>query len=160
VTESSKPRWFEDFRVDDEVELGERTLSEDEIVAFGRLHDPQPFHVDAEAAKESVFGGLVASGLQSIAVWSRLYVDSIGGASVEHMGGTGIEETRFLKPLRPGMRVRAKVRFAEARLSTKRADRGHVSLEGTLRNDEDELVLLVRLGLYVRRRPSSDATAT
>jgi acyl dehydratase len=156
----TKPRWFEDFRVGDEVELGERTLSAEEIVAFGRAHDPQPFHVDEEAAKDSVFGGLVASGLQSIAVWSRLYVDELGGENVEHMGGTGIEETRFLKPLRPGMRVRAKVRIAEARPSTKRADRGHVSIEGTLRDDEDELVLLARLGLYVRRRPSADVTAS
>jgi acyl dehydratase len=154
MTRSSKPRWFEDFRTGDEYDLGERTLTAEEIIAFGREHDPQPFHIDEEEARLGPFGGLAASGLHSIAVWSRAYVDAVGGANVEHMGGTGIEQTRFLKPLRPGMRVRASVRIAETRPSTKRDDRGHVSLEGTLRDDADELVLLVRLGLYVRRRPA------
>ena len=74
--------YFEDFEPAQVYELGSRTVTEDEIVAFARQFDPQPFHVDPEAAKGSVFGGLIASGWHTGAMWMRLYVDSLlGGAA-------------------------------------------------------------------------------
>ncbi len=71
---------FEDFEPGQVVELGSVSVTEDEIVEFARQYDPQPFHVDPEAAKESVFGGLIASGWHTGAMWMRLYVDSMLGS--------------------------------------------------------------------------------
>ena len=92
---------FEDFEPGRVFELGAREVTEEEIVAFAREWDPQPFHVDPEAAQESSFGGLIASGWHTGAMWMRLYVDSllVGAAS---MGSPGIEELRWLAPVRPG----------------------------------------------------------
>ena len=74
--------YFEDFEPDQIYELGSRTVSEEDIVSFAQQWDPQPFHVDATAAAESVFGGLIASGWHTGAMWMRLYVDSVlGGPS-------------------------------------------------------------------------------
>ena len=72
---------FEDFEPGQVYELGSRTVTEDEIVDFARQFDPQPFHVDPEAARESVFGGLIASGWHTGAMWMRLYVDSMLGTA-------------------------------------------------------------------------------
>ena len=78
--------YFEDFEPGQVYELGSRTVTENEIVAFARQCDPQPFHVDPEAAKESVFGGLIASGWHTGAMWMRLYVDSmLGGAAAQRL---------------------------------------------------------------------------
>ena len=77
------------------------TRSRREIVAFGREWDPQPFHVDPETAKESVFGGLIASGGHTVVIWVRLYVEALvlGGGG---MGSPGIDELRWHAPVRPG----------------------------------------------------------
>ena len=92
---------FEDFAPGQVYELGSTTVTEEEIVDFARRFDPQPFHLDAEAAKDSDFGGLIASGWHTGAMWMRLYVDSLlGGGSGQ--GSSGIEELRWLAPVRPG----------------------------------------------------------
>src|SRR5687767_2369387 len=93
--------WWEDFKVGDATELGRHTFSEQEIVAFGRQYDPQPFHIDPEKAKASAFGGLIASGWQTCAVGMRLMVDGYISQTVS-LGSPGIDSIRWLKPVRPG----------------------------------------------------------
>ncbi|HUP32352.1 MAG TPA: MaoC family dehydratase [Gaiellaceae bacterium] len=143
---------FDDFTPGQVVELGSVTVSEEEIVAFARQFDPQPFHVDPEAAKGSVFGGLIASGWHTGAVWMRLYVDSLlGGAS--SMGSPGIEELRWLAPVRPGDVLSGRLTVLETTPSERRPDRGTVRIRGELVNQEGVTVLsMVSRGHFGRRR--------
>jgi acyl dehydratase len=143
--------YWEDFEAGQEVDLGERVLAREEIVGFAQEWDPQDFHLDEEAARSGPFGGLVASGWQTICVWTRMYVDGVLGRSAS-MGGPGIEEIRFLKPVRPGERLRGQLRIAETRPSSKRAERGTIFFEGELLDDGDEPVLRMVGRAFVERR--------
>lgn len=142
---------FEDFEPGQVYELGSTTVTEDDIVAFAREFDPQPFHVDPEAAAESVFGGLVASGWHTGAMWMRLYVDSmLGGPSGQ--GSTGIEELRWLAPVRPGDTLHGRLTVLEATPSERRPDRGTVRIRGEMVNQDGVTVLsMVSRGHFGRR---------
>src|ERR687896_2668164 len=126
-------RYFEDFEPGHVFELGSRTVTAEEIVAFARQWDPQPFHTDEEAAAASVFGGLIASGWHTGAMWMRLYVDSLldGAAS---MGSPGIEELRWLAPVRPGDTLRGRLTVLETTPSETRPGRGTVRIRGEMVN--------------------------
>jgi acyl dehydratase len=144
--------YFEDLQPGQVVELGEHTVSEEEIVAFARQYDPQPFHVDTEAAKESVFGGLIASGWHTGAMWMRLYVDSLldGAAS---MGSPGIEELRWLAPVRPGDTLSGRLTVLEATPSERRPDRGTVRIRGEMINQDGVTVMSMTSRGHFGRRP-------
>ena len=146
-------RYFEDFAVGQVVELGSRTVTEEEIVAFAREFDPQPFHVDPEAARESVFGGLIASGWHTGAVWMRLYVDSLLGGTAS-MGSPGIEELRWLAPVRPGDTLTGRLTVLETTPSAKRPDRGTVRIRGELENQDGVVVLRMTSRGHFGRRPA------
>ena len=145
--------YFEDFRPGQVVELGSRTVTEDEIVAFAREFDPQPFHLDPEAAKDSVFGGLIASGWHTGAMWMRLYVDSLlGGASGQ--GSSGIEELRWLAPVRPGDTLSGRLTVLEASSSESHPDRGTIRIRGEMVNQDGVTVMsMVSRGRFARRGP-------
>ena len=87
-------KYWEDFKLGERAELGRHTFSEQEIVAFGRQYDPQPFHIDAEKARASAFGGLIASGWQTCAVGMRLMVDAYINQTVS-LGSPGIDKADF-----------------------------------------------------------------
>ncbi|HSO02471.1 MAG TPA: MaoC family dehydratase [Gaiellaceae bacterium] len=143
--------YWEDFEPGQVVELGSVSVTEDEIVAFARQFDPQSFHVDPEAAKESVFGGLIASGWHTGALWMRLYVDSLldGAAS---MGSPGIEELRWLAPVRPGDTLAGRLTVLETTPSERRPDRGTVRIRGEMVNQDGVTVLsMVSRGHFGRR---------
>jgi acyl dehydratase len=108
MTVALKDRWFDDFAVGEQFEFGAYVVSEDEIIDFARRYDPQPFHLDHDAAKASHFGGLVASGWMTSAVLMRLLCDHFIPRQ-SSMGSPGVDEVRWLKPLRPGDTVRARV---------------------------------------------------
>ena len=91
--------WWEDFKVGERSEMGRHTFGADEIVTFARQFDPQPFHTDPQAARESAFGGLIASGWHTCAVGMRLMVDQYIGRTVS-LGSPGIEDIRWLRPVR------------------------------------------------------------
>lgn len=143
--------YFEDFEPGQVLELGSRLVTEDEIVAFARQWDPQPFHVDPGAAKESVFGGLIASGWHTGAMWMRLYVDStLGGAA--SMGSPGVEELRWLAPVRPGDTLAGRLTVLETTPSERRPDRGTVRIRGEMVNQDGVTVLtMVSRGHFGRR---------
>ena len=115
-------------------------VTEDEIVEFARRCDPQPFHVDPRPRKESVFGGLIASGWHTGAMWMRLYVDSMLGGSAGQ-GSPGIEELRWLAPVRPGDTLAGRLTVLETTPSERRPDRGTVRIRGEMVNQDGVTVL-------------------
>ena len=144
-------RYFEDFEPGQVLELGSHTVSEDEIVEFARRFDPQPFHVDPEAAAGSVFGGLIASGWHTGSMWMRLYVDSMLG-STSAQGSPGIEELRWLAPVRPGDTLHGRLTVLDTTPSERRPDRGTVRIQGEMVNQDGVTVLsMVSRGHFGRR---------
>ena len=145
-------RCFEDFTVGAVFELGSRVLGEDEMIAFARDYDPQPFHVDPEAAKKSAFGTLVASGWQTVGVFMSLLVRGLLN-DTSSMGSPGIDEIKWLRPVKPGDRLAARVRVLETIASKSRPDRGIVKTQGELTNEAGELVMTIRAVNFFGRGP-------
>ena len=142
--------YFEDFAAGQVYELGSRTVTEDEIVDFARQWDPQPFHVDAEAAKQSVFGGLIASGWQTGAIWMRMYVDAVLGSAAR--GSPGIEELRWLAPVRPGDTLSGRLTVLEATPSATKPDRGTIRIRGEMVNQDGVTVMAMTSRGHFGRR--------
>jgi len=143
---------FEDFEVGETFRFGEHTFGAEEIVSFARQFDPQSFHLDAEAAETSAFGGLVASGWHTAAIWMRLYVDGLLGRAAS-MGSPGLDELRWLKPVRPGDTLSASLTVLDASPSTHRPDRGTIHFRGEMRDEEGEVALrMTGRGYFARRR--------
>ena len=143
VMDPASGRYFEDYVVGVEQEVGSVGLSETEIIEFANKYDPQDFHTDPEKAKTGPFGGLIASGWHTIAVVMRLLVDKyLDNAS--SLGSPGIDELRWMAPVRPGdvLTVRAKV--FNARRSDSKPDRGliHTSVETS--NQDGTMVMTMK----------------
>jgi acyl dehydratase len=132
--------YFEDFEPGQVFELGSHTVSKDEIVAFASQFDPQPFHVDQEAAADGPFGGLVASGWHTSAIWMRLWVTAVLNRSAG-MGSPGVEELRWLQPVRPGDTLTGRLTVLEATPSQRRPGRGTIRSRAELVNQRGETVL-------------------
>jgi acyl dehydratase len=146
-------RYFEDFEPGQTLETGEYELSRRELVTFARMYDPQPFHVDEQAARDSPFGGLVASGWHTTAIFMRLYVEAVL-LDTAGMGSPGVERIRWLVPVRPGDVLRGRATIAEATPSETRPDRGTIVNDCELLNQRDEVVLTMRVRGFVARRDS------
>jgi len=143
--------WWEDFRVGDSTEMGRHTFTEDEILSFGRQFDPQPFHADPAAAGETVFGGLIASGWHTCSVGMRLMVQSYLARTVS-LGSPGIDDIRWLKPVRPGDTLIYRRTVVESRASTTRKGVGLVKHRWEAVNQHGELVLTMEgWGLFGRK---------
>jgi acyl dehydratase len=134
--------------------LGRRTLSRDEIVAFAREWDPQAFHLDEQAAAASIYGGLIASGWHTVCVFMRLFADGLLSRAAA-MGSPGIEELRWLKPVRPGDTLAARLEVLEVRPSRSKPDRGIVRARSVVVNQNDEEVLSFVATLIFGRRPEA-----
>jgi len=146
-------RFFEDYRPGDVFELGAREVSEAEIVAFGKAYDPQYFHTDPVAAKRSVWGGLAASGWHTVCLFMRLLVDG-HMKDVDSIGSPGVDEIRWLKPVRPGDRLTARLTVLEATPSKSGARRGLIRTLGELFNQNGELVMTLRAMNLIGTRPA------
>jgi len=144
--------YFEDIEPGGVYELGTRTVTESEIVAFAREWDPQPFHTDPEAAKESVFGGLIASGWHTGSMWMRMYVDTMLGSAAR--GSPGIEELRWLAPVRPGDKLSGRLTVLEARPSATKPDRGTIRIRGEMVNQDGVTVMSMTSRGHFGRRPA------
>jgi acyl dehydratase len=143
--------YWEDFTLGRVLEHGARTLSEDDIVRFAREWDPQRYHTDPQAAKLTPFGGLIASGWQSCAVLMRLMCDAYLNES-SCVGSPGIDEIRFLKPVRPGDGLRFRATVLESSPSRTKPGRGSVVFRWELLNQNDDVVLsMIGRQLYLRR---------
>lgn len=126
--------------VGDVIELGEVEVTEAAIIEFGEQYDPQPFHVDPDAAVESPFGGLIASGWHTCAMYMRLLCDGLLTGS-SSQGASGIEELRWLAPVRPGDRLRARYTVVDAAPSATRPNRGTVTFRSDMTNQDGVVVL-------------------
>ena len=147
--------FFEDFVAGRVFELGTRVLSEEEIVAFASEWDPQKFHVDPLAAAQGPFDGLIASGWQTACVWMRLYVDAVlSRASM--LTAPGIEELRWLQPVRPGMRLRGRATIIDARRSNGTPGRGTIRLRGELLDEDGTPVMSMLARGHARTRQEDD----
>ncbi|MBI5584349.1 MAG: MaoC family dehydratase [Deltaproteobacteria bacterium] len=116
-------RYLEDYRPGAVYAFGSITVQEDEIISFAKKFDPQPFHTDPEAAAKSTYGGLIASGWHSASLMMRLFVDHYL-SQVASLGSPGVDELRWLKPVRPGDTLSIRVTVTEARRSHSKPDRG------------------------------------
>lgn len=148
-------RDFEDFPAGLVIELGSYTVSEAEIIAFARQFDPQPFHIDPEQAKSSIFGGLIASGWHSGAIFQRLMVGHFLEQGAASQGSPGVDEVRWLEPVRPGDTLRGRFTVVGAKPSNSRPTLGIVRSRGELINQRDEVVFSALGTGFFSRRPSA-----
>ena len=132
--------YFDDFDPGQNFESKGATLSESQILDFALLYDPQPFHLDKEAAAEGPFNGLIASGFQTLAVAFRLFYQEkvINACS---MGSPGLDELRWVRPVRPGDTIRVKATVREKRPSKSKPDRGTLLMDYAVMNQLDEVVM-------------------
>ncbi|WP_255195869.1 MaoC family dehydratase [Halorarius litoreus] len=145
--------YFEDLSVGDTFETGGYTVNKDEIVEFAEQFDPQPFHVDEEAAKDSMFGELVASGLHTLCLSVRLFVtEFVGDGGLANMGGLGMDDLQWHEPVRPGDTLTLRIEVAERTPSESREDRGYVSFDRRVFTDDGTEVLSITSYNVVRRR--------
>ncbi|MEJ1160771.1 MaoC family dehydratase [Prosthecomicrobium sp. N25] len=133
-------RSFEDFRPGEVIPLGTKTVSRDEIVAFARVYDPQPMHLDDAAARETMLGGLGASGWHTIGMFMRLLCDNLLLKS-HSLGSPGIDRVRWLRPVRPGDVLTAVTEVVETRASRSRPGLGIVQFRSTVTNAAGEPVM-------------------
>ncbi|MDE1182714.1 MaoC family dehydratase [Paraburkholderia sp.] len=134
---------FEDLEVGSTTVIGEHTFTRDEIVAFAEQFDPQPFHLDEEAGAKSPFGGLVASGWHTCSVMMGLLVRNAIGNSTS-MGSPGIDEIRWLKPVRVDDTITMKNTIVDKRVSASKPDRGIVETRWDGVNQHGETVVTVK----------------
>ncbi len=145
--------YWEDFKTGERENIGSVLVDKDEVVAFASRYDPQPFHVDEEAAGQSIYGGLIASGWHTCSMVMRLMCDSYLLESAS-LGSPGIENVRWLRPVRPGDTLTAYRTIEQTRVSASRPDRGIVKTLWEVENQKGELVLTMSgIQFFLRRNP-------
>ena len=149
---ASRPRYFEDFPVGAVFGFGSVTVTEAEIVAFARQFDPQVMHTDPVAAAAGPTGGLIASGWHTVGLLMRMYADSV--LPENGLPAPGVDEVRWLLPVRPGDTLRGRITIQAARVSQSKPDRGIIHPFVEVLNQRDEVVLTMKPINLVRRRPA------
>ena len=149
----NNPLYFEDLAVGQTFSSGTVTVEPEMIKAFAAEFDPQPFHLDEEAARGSFFGELVASGWHTAALTMKLLVEGelkiVGG-----LIGMGFEELRWPRPVHPGDVLQVESEVMALRPSTSRPDRGIVKVQNTTLNQDGQRVMVQVVNMIVPRRPS------
>lgn len=145
--------YFEDFAIGDVYDVGSVTVDEAEVIEFAKRYDPQPFHVDAELAKQSPFGGLIASGWHTCAMFMRLMVDSFRPGA-QSQGSPGVEELRWLAPVFPGDVLSGT--FTVLDMSATKPHRGTITSQCELTNQDGVVVWRMRARMLFGRRPVAD----
>ena len=150
-----KTRYAEDYKAGDVFELGTYELSQKEIIEFSQTYDPFPFHVDEQAAKNTVFKGIISSGWLTGLVWLRMMHDSFLCHETT-LGSPGHEEMLWPKPVRPGDRLTGLLEIKESRVSVSKPDLGFVRYTSTLKNQNQEEVFITSSTVIVKPRPSNN----
>ena len=145
-------RYWEDIKEGEVVELGSQTMEKDRMVAFAREFDPQPFHTDEKAAEASIWGGLIASGWLTGSVLMRIFYDGYLKDTAS-LGSPGIDELRWLKPVRPGDTLTVRLTVLETAASRSKPDRGIVRSLMEVVNQHGEIVMTTKGVNFVTRRP-------
>ncbi len=131
--------YWEDLKEGQTLECGKIRFEKAEMIEFGKRYDPQPFHVDEHAAKISIFGGLVASGLHTLSACTRAVVEAQGNLAV--MTGMGLDESRMFKPVRPGDVLSIEAAWVDVKKSSNKPGRGFARLKCRVSNQDGEPVL-------------------
>ncbi|MCA1959421.1 MAG: MaoC family dehydratase [Desulfomonile sp.] len=150
-------RYFEGYVTGDVHEFGRIEVDEAEMVAFAHRFDPQPFHTDPVAAKESAFGGLIAGGWYTVSLAMRVLVDRYI-SRVAGLGSPGVDEIRWLKPVWPGDTLSVRVTVLEAKRSRSKPDQGFVRSLTELLNQHREVVMTMK-GIGLVRSRDADRSA-
>ena len=148
-------RYLEDFAVGQTFSSGRLRVDKEQIKAFAAVFDPQPFHLDEDAARDTIFRGLAASGWHTAALTMRLLVES----EIEPAGGivgAGFDEFRWPRPVRPGDELHIESEVLEVRASRSRPNQGLIKVRTTTLNQRDEAVQVQIANLIVPRRQSAD----
>ncbi len=147
--------YWEDLQPGQVLDLGSLTATREEIIAFASQFDPQPFHLDDEAAKASVFGGLCASGWHTCSMAMRLMVTNFLQTAAS-LGSPGLENVKWMKPVFPGDTLRLQHRILESRPMRSRPDVGLVRTHWEMFNQNGEQVLHMEgWGMFRRRTPAT-----
>jgi len=155
MTDRERARqYLEDYAAGQIYRSARMTIDKDQIIAFAGQFDPQPYHLDEEAAYKSVFGGLAASGWHTAALSMRLLVDS-EFRPAHGILGVGVDELRWLRPVRPGDSLYVETEVLEVRPSKSEADRGLIRVRTTTFNQSGEQVQMYVGNLLVPRRPAA-----
>jgi acyl dehydratase len=145
-------RYYEDFNKGERFISGGMTMTEAGIIEFARQWDPQPFHIDAEFAKKWQYGGLIASGLHTMCVTLKLWLE-LGVLRSCSLGSPGLGETQFPRPVRPGDTLRVVTDIVELRASASKPDRGICRLRQVTINQRGEPVMEQETTVFLKRRP-------
>jgi acyl dehydratase len=144
--------YFEDFSVGQKIETGSRTLSETDIVSFGRVYAPLPYHTDPVAAEGSMYGGVIAAGYQTAALAFGLFVET-GVFRACGMGSPGVDKLRWLKPVRPGDTLRVVAEIIEVSPAQNPGGRDAIRIKYDTLNQKGENVMTLTSLHFVKRRP-------
>src|SRR3984893_11577385 len=144
-------RYWDDIKAGDVVDLGSRTMEKERMLSFAREFDPQPFHTDENAAKASIWGGLIASGWHTGSVLMRLFCEGFLKDTAS-LGSPGLDELRWLKPVRPGDTLGVRVKLLEVTPSRSKPDRGSARVSYEVFNQRREVVMTMKgMGMFGRR---------
>ena len=143
-------RYFDDFAVGEKFTTRGVTLTESMIIDFALTYDPQPFHIDVEAARQSNYGGLIASGFHTLALGFRMVLET-GVFRAASMGSPGFDELRWLKPVRPGDTLHTEFEVVDKKPSSSKPDRGIMRAAYRIKNQKDEDVLTF-LSMHLLKR--------
>ena len=146
-----KMRYFEDFGVGEVIEIGSKKVTQTEIVTFAEAFDPQPFHTSEAKAKDSIFGGLIASGWHTCAIFMRLYVDNFLTKTIS-LGSPGVDNIRWLKPVFPNDTISGRITILETKPSPNRPKVGIIKIKSEMLNQSGEVVMrLEGTGLFGKK---------
>ena len=148
----SEVLYWEDFKVGETVEMGSHCFTAEDIIAFARQFDPQPFHIDAEAARASFYGELIASGWHTCAIAMRLMCENYVNRT-RSMGSPGVDNIRWLAPVKAGDTLRYRRTVREARASRSRPDAGLLRTQWEAVNQDGVRVLSMEGWSRSGRRP-------
>ncbi len=143
--------YFDDFEIGQRFITRGITLTESLIIDFAMNYDPQPFHIDVEAAKASNYGGLIASGFQTVALGFRMVLET-GIFRASSMGSPGMDELRWLRPVRPGDTLHSELEVVEKRPSSSKPDRGILRVRYQIKNQAGEDVMTFTSMHLLRRK--------
>lgn len=151
ASERTTPRYFEDLSEGERLPALSVTLTESDITAFARAYDPQPFHTDPTEAEGSIFGGLVASGIHTLAACTRLVVEGQNGLVV--LSGLGLDSVSFSAPVMAGDRLTIDAWWSDLKRSSSKPDRGFARLNCRIRNQDGVIVADFAYRYLIGSRP-------
>ena len=146
-------RWYEDFKVGDKIVSPGKTLTEAEIIDWAFRFDPQPFHMDKVAAEDHMYGSIIASGWMLGTYCFRLFMMTNPWAPDASLGSPGMDELRWIRPVRPGDTIHAEVAIVDSRPSASKPDRGVVYMDWKLHDQHGETAMTMRSIQLLKRRP-------